>query len=349
MTEHPIFDVEPLRSAIGGEVVVPGDAGWDSARQAWNLVADQRPAIVVLASSPEDVTETIRFAREHGLRVAPQSTGHGAPSLGDLAGHDPAAHGRAERRDDRPGHAPAQVQAGAVWAAVVEAAAPHGLVALHGFSAGVGVAGYMLGGGIGWLVRSHGFASSHVRSFDVVTAVGNRLHVDEEREPDLYWALRGGGGGPVVVTSIELELFPLPEAFGGSLLWPLAQATRDRARLSRVGRERPGHPDLDGAGSYASLRSRSCPSRCGARSFARSRSRSRAASVEGNGLVAPLRAIAPPYLDTLALQPPARSAASPATRRARSRASETPSWWSRSRQRWPTRSSSSAARTCRSR
>jgi FAD binding domain len=302
MSEHPSIDVDPLRSAIGGEVVLPGDAGWDAARRAWNLVADQHPAIVVLASAPEDVTATIGFAREHGLRVAPQSTGHGATSLGDLTGTILLRMAGLDAVTIDPAARTAQVQAGARWSSVVEAAAPHGLVALHGFSGSVGVAGYTLGGGIGWLVRREGFASSHVRSFDVVTAVGNRLHVDAVREPDLFWALRGGGGGPVVVTSMELGLFPLQEVFGGSLLWPLEQAREivhayrewvanvpetltSTVRLMRF----PPLPELP-----EPLRGKELVSITLA--FTGS-------ELEGNGLVAPLRAIAAPYLDTLALLP----------------------------------------------
>jgi hypothetical protein len=302
MPEHEDVDVEPLRAAIAGEVVEPTDSGWDAARQAWNLVADQRPALVVLAAAPEDITATVRFATANGLRVAAQSTGHGATSLADLPGTILLRTSRLNGVTVDPAARTAQVQAGASWRDVVAAAGEHGLVALHGFSGGVGVAGYTLGGGIGWLARLHGFASSHVRSFDVVTAVGNQLHVDPQREPDLFWALRGGGGGPVVLTSLELELFPLDEAFAGSLLWPIEQASEvvhayrewttglpdtvtSTVRLMRF----PPAPELP-----ESLRGRSLVSITLAFTGAES---------EGSALVAPLRAMAPAYLDTLAMVP----------------------------------------------
>jgi hypothetical protein len=302
MPEHADVEVEPLRAAIAGEVVEPTDSEWDAARQAWNLVADQRPALVVLAAAPEDITATVRFAAANGLRVAAQSTGHGATSLADLAGTILLRTSRLNGVTVDPAARTAQVQAGASWRDVGAAAGEHGLVALHGFSGGVGVAGYTLGGGIGWLARRHGYASSHVRSFDVVTAVGNGLHVDPQREPDLFWALRGGGGGPVVVTSLELELFPLGEAFAGSLLWPIEQASEvvhayrewttglpdtvtSTVRLMRF----PPAPELP-----EPLRGRSLVSITLA--FAGSES-------EGNAVVAPLRAIAPAYLDTLAMVP----------------------------------------------
>jgi FAD/FMN-containing dehydrogenase len=302
MTDHAGIDLDPLRDALAGEVVSPGDPGWDDARQAWNLVADQHPALVVNAAAPEDITATVRFAAANDMRVAAQSTGHGAPSLGDLTG---AILLRTARLDGVVVDAEARtatVQAGACWRDVVAAASPHGLVALHGFSAGVGVAGYTLGGGLGWLARREGFASSHVRSFDVVTAVGNQLHVDATREPDLYWALRGGGGGAVVVTSLELELIPLGEVFAGSLLWPIEQASElvhayrewistvpdtltSTVRLMRF----PALPELP-----EPLRGRTLVSITLA--FTGS-------EAEGNALVAPLRAVAAPYLDTLATVP----------------------------------------------
>ena len=169
-------------------------------------------------AAPEDVTATVRFAREHGLRVAPQSTGHGAPSLGDLAGTILLRTAAAERRDDRPGgaHGPgagrrglARRRRGGRRARPRRAARVLGRRRRRGLHARRRHR----------LARraSEGFASTHVRSFDVVTAVGNQLHVDAEREPDLYWALRGGGGGPVVVTVDRARAVP-------------AAARRSRAR-----------------------------------------------------------------------------------------------------------------------
>jgi hypothetical protein len=304
MNEHLEVDLDPLRAAIAGDVVTASDPGWDAARQAWNLVADQHPALVVLAAAPEDVTATVRFAAANGLRVAPQSTGHGAPGLGELTGTILLRTARLNSVTIDPEARTAQVQAGACWRDVVAAAAAHDLVALHGFSPGVGVAGYVLGGGLGWLARREGFASTHVRSFDVVTAVGNELHVDAQREPDLFWALRGGGGGPVVVRSLEIELFPLGEAFAGSLLWPLEQASRivhgyrewiagvpdsvtSTIRLVRY----PPLPEVP-----EPLRGRALVSITLAFT---------GTAADGDELVAPLRALAPAYLDTLAMLPAA--------------------------------------------
>ena len=215
---------EALRRQVSGSVVGPGDDGWDAARQAWNLAVDQRPVAVVVARGAEDVAATLAFASDRGLRVAPQGTGHGATSLGalddtillrttDLAGVEV----NPERRRRSGGR-------GACRDALVGPAAEHGLVALHGLSGTVGVAGYTVAGGLGWLGRSHGLACNAATAFEVVTAGGRPVRVDAETEPDLFWALRGGGGVAAVVTALEFELFPLQEAFAGHISWPLARA-----------------------------------------------------------------------------------------------------------------------------
>lgn len=220
----PTVDVDVLRAALEGDAVVPGDPGWDAARQAWNLTADQHPALVVLAHSAADVAATVRFAAANGLRVAPQSTGHGASSMGDLAGTILLRTSRLTAVSVDPTARTASVEAGALWRDVVAPATEHGLTGLHGLSGTVGVAGYVLGGGIGWLTRRHGFASSHVRAFEVVGADGQPARVDAASDPELFWALRGGGGRPVVVTAFELELFALCEAYAGALMWPIEAA-----------------------------------------------------------------------------------------------------------------------------
>ena len=295
-------DWSGLRAAVAGDVVAPSDPDWDAARQAWNLAADQRPAVVVRAAAPSDLAATVRFAAASGLRVAPQCTGHGAMSLGDLSDAILLRTAGLSGVDVDPSARTARVQAGARWRDVVAASGEHGLAGLHGMSGGVGVAGYTLGGGIGWFARREGFASTHVRSFDVVTADGEERHVDAEREPDLFWALRGGGGAPVVVGSIELELFPLREAFAGALLWPIEQAGEivhayrtwiaaapDTVTATLKLLRMPPIPDVPEPLRGRQLVAITLVFTGGAR--------------EGEELVAPLRAVAPPYLDTLAMLP----------------------------------------------
>lgn len=214
-----------LRSVLRGAVTTPGDAGWDDARQAWNLAVDQHPALVVEAADADDVSATVRFARETGLRVAVQGTGHGAaPRGGDLA--DAILLRTSSMREVTVDAASrtARAQAGAQWGDVVRATTPHGLVALHGSSHDVGVVGYTLGGGIGWLARKHGLAATHVTGFDVVVPDGTQVRVTATECPQLFWALRGGGGSYAIVTAIEFSLFTLTEIHAGALMWPAERA-----------------------------------------------------------------------------------------------------------------------------
>ena len=219
--ETTSIDVKALRDRLAGDAVVPGDSDWDAARSAWNLTADLQPAAVVLAEHAQDVAATVDFAREHGLRVAPQGPGHGAPLLPAL---DDVLLLRTRRMtgvEVDAGARTARVQAGALWGDVVPAAAEHGLAALHGSSGTVGVVGYTVGGGVGWLSRKHGFASNAVKRFDVITADGQARTVSADSEPDLFWALRGGGGAFAVVTALEFGLVELREVYAGQLMWPL--------------------------------------------------------------------------------------------------------------------------------
>ena len=218
-------DVRELRSRIAGEVYVPGDDAWDEARQAWNLAVDQRPTAVAVVHGAADIGEVIDFARENGLRVAPQGTGHAASAFGDL--HDTILLKTHRLRDVTidPERRIARAEAGAIWVDVVEAAAEHGLAALAGSSPDVGVVGYTLGGGLSWLARKHGIGANQVTAIELVTADGEFRRVDRDHDPDLFWALRGGGGSFAVVTAIEFNLFPYEHVYAGILWFPVERAT----------------------------------------------------------------------------------------------------------------------------
>jgi FAD/FMN-containing dehydrogenase len=219
------LDAAELRSRVAGTVVFPSDEGWDEARRAWNLAADQRPGAVVYAESAEDVAAVVELAARRGYRVAPQGTGHFAPALGRL--DDETILLKTERMRgvevDAEGRR-VRVEAGVLWQEVVAAAAPHGLAALHGSAGDVGVVGYTLGGGIGWYARRHGLAANSVLAVELVTADGRVVRADAECDPELFWAVRGGGGSFGVVTALELELFPIAEVFAGALFFPIERA-----------------------------------------------------------------------------------------------------------------------------
>jgi hypothetical protein len=200
------------------------DLGWDQARRAWNLAADQRPRHVAFPETTDDVVKLVTFAAGDGLRVAPQGTGHGAGALGAI---EDAVLMRPSRMRDvaiDPDRRRARVGAGVTWGEVQAAAAAHGLAGLAGTSPEIGVVGYTLGGGLGWLARRYGLACNSVLAMDVVTAHGLLLHVDREHEPDLFWALRGGGGSFGIVTALEFALYPVRELYAGALFWPQERA-----------------------------------------------------------------------------------------------------------------------------
>jgi FAD/FMN-containing dehydrogenase len=227
-TTPMLVDVGPLRAQLEGDIVTPEDESWDEARLAWNLAVDQRPAAVALPESADDVAAVVRFAREHGLRIAPQGTGHNAAALAAAAGslEDSILLKTVRMRGVTIDSASrtARADAGVLWIEVVEAAAEHGLAALAGSSPDVGVVGYTLGGGLSWLARKHGIGANQVTAIELVTADGRFVRADAENEPDLFWALRGGGGAFGVVTAIEFNLFPITEVYAGILWFPVDRA-----------------------------------------------------------------------------------------------------------------------------
>ena len=219
----PSLDLDRLRRAVSGAVFGPGDgAAWDGARRPWSVGVDQHPAAVVEVAGADDVAAAIGFARDNGLGVMAQPTGHAASwdlhdvlllRTGALADVEVDAGARLAR-----------LGAGARWRDVQGAASGEGLAGLAGTAPHVCVTGYMLGGGLSWLGRRYGVAANSVRAFEVVTADGRRLRADAESEPDLYWALKGGGGNYAIVTGLEIDLVPVPEVYAGNLIFPMARS-----------------------------------------------------------------------------------------------------------------------------
>jgi hypothetical protein len=212
-----------LAPTLEGKVVLPEDAGFDAARKAWNLAVDQRPSMVVFPETPADVAAAVRLARELQQRIAPQATGHNAEPLGSLENTILLKTERMRAVTIDPAARTARVEAGVLAGQLSETAARYGLAAVTGTSADVGFVGYTLGGGIGVLSRRFGLASNHVRAVELVTADGELVRADHEHLPDLFWALRGGGGSFGVVTAVVTELLPVTEAYAGSLWYPIAR------------------------------------------------------------------------------------------------------------------------------
>ncbi|HWH96567.1 MAG TPA: FAD-binding protein, partial [Baekduia sp.] len=222
-TTHPLpeFAHHRLRADLDGRLLLRGDPGYDEARLPWNRSVHQEPAAVVEAVSVADVQAVVRHARAANLRVAPQGTGHGAEALGALSRAILLKTAALDAIEIDPDARTARVGAGVSAGAVAAAAGEHALAPALGLAPSVGVAGLSLGGGLGWLSRTHGLASNNVEAIDIVTAAGDALRVDAEHEPELFWALRGGGGRFAIVTGLEIALHPVDEVSAGMLAWPV--------------------------------------------------------------------------------------------------------------------------------
>ncbi|HEX5989283.1 MAG TPA: FAD-binding oxidoreductase [Solirubrobacterales bacterium] len=218
--------------AIAGRIATPADADWDQARMGWNLVADQQPEAVAFVESGEDIAAVLRFAGENGLRVSGQGTGHGAVALGSLEGAILVKTERMKGVEVDAGAGTARVEAGVLSVELAEAAQAQGLSSLPGSSPDVGVGGFHLGGGLSWFGRRYGFACNRVRAIELVTADGEARTVDADNDPDLFWALRGGGGDYAIVIALHLDLVPVKDAYAGAMLWP-AEVGADAVRLYR--------------------------------------------------------------------------------------------------------------------
>jgi FAD/FMN-containing dehydrogenase len=295
-------ELKALRSRIEGDVIGAGDDGFDAARQAFMLTVDQRPAIVALPESADDVKEIVSFAHSVGLLIAPQGTGHGASPLGDLGNAILLKTSRMRGVELDPENRSARAEAGAQWQDVAVPAAEHGLAGLAGSAPNVGVVGYTLGGGTGWLARKYGLSANSVVAAEIVLPDGTLVRADATTEPDLFWATRGGGGGMGVLTAIEIALYPVRELYAGVLFFPIARsaevlhAWREWTEsvpdeLTSIGRivQFPPIPDV--------------PEHLRGNSFVLVEAAYLGPEREGEDLMSPLRELGP-TMDTFAMMPP---------------------------------------------
>ncbi|MEV0717535.1 FAD-binding oxidoreductase [Asanoa sp. NPDC050611] len=285
-----------LADRIGGSVYERGDDGFDAAAAGFNLAFHPEPDMVARAASVADIVETVRFARAARMRIAVQGAGHGAESpidAGLLLNTSALDHLHVD-----PEARIATIGAGVRWKPVYYAAAPYGLAPVTGSSADVGAAGYLLGGGVGPLARSHGFSSDYVTGFTVVTGEGDVVEATADQNPDLFWALRGGKYGLGVVTEMRVRLVELTSVYGGSFFVDTPDIERmlrswidwthgadDRVTTSV---QAVTYPPLPGV--PAQLRDRRLLS---------VRFAFPGDPAEGERLLAPLRAAAPVYVDRM--------------------------------------------------
>ncbi|WKG05287.1 FAD-binding oxidoreductase [Mycolicibacterium sp. HK-90] len=291
--------LDGLRAHVVAPVALPGEAGYERATP-WNVAATVEPAAVVLATSAYDISNTVRYAAARGFRVGVQATGHGALAVAS----DTILVVTAEmtRVTVDPVARTARVAAGATWQHVLDAAAPYGLAGLCGSSPGVGVVGFLTGGGIGPLVRTVGLSADYVRSFELVTGTGEFLRASPDENAELFWGLRGGKSTLGIVTSVEIELLQIPEFYGGAVYFDGADAAVVVREWARWCADLPESvstsialqqlPPLPGV-----------PEPLAGRFTVAVRYAATGDFAEGERLLAPMRAVATPVLDTVAVLP----------------------------------------------
>ncbi|MGF1471313.1 MAG: FAD-binding oxidoreductase [Rubrobacteraceae bacterium] len=216
--------VERFASGLGGELIRPGDEAYDGVREIWNAMIDRRPALVARCAGVSDVISAVNFAREHDLLVSVRGGGHNV--AGSAVCDDGLMIDLSPMKGIRVDLAAMTARAapGVVWSEFDRETQAFGLATTGGLVGSTGIAGYTLGGGYGWLQGKHGLACDNLISADLVTADGRLLRADEDENPDLFWALRGGGGNFGVVTSFEYRLHRLDQVLAGPVFHPAERA-----------------------------------------------------------------------------------------------------------------------------
>ena len=217
--------LEELRSRLTGTLILPGDDEYDRARTIWNAAIDRRPGVIVRCATTADVVQALRLARESGSALAVRGGGH------NIAGSALCDDGlvidlsQMKAVDVDPVSRRVTVEGGALLADLDAATQVHGLATPLGINSTTGVAGLTLGGGFGWLSRKHGMTIDNLESAEVVTARGEVVRASRTEHPDLFWAIRGGGGNFGVVTRFEFTLHPLgPDLMSGLIVYPFSEA-----------------------------------------------------------------------------------------------------------------------------
>ena len=222
MEERTDFGTKLLASLLKGTALAAGDPGFQEACSGFNTAHSSNPDIVVLADSTADVVAAVRHAAARDLPLSVHSTGHGYP--GNTTGSMLINTSNMQELNVDPSTGTARASAGVRWDSVIAQAAPHGLAPLNGSSTDVGVIGYTLGGGMGPMGRTFGFAADHVNAIEIVVADGSLQLVTAESEPELFWALCGGKCAVGIVTHIDFNLMPVPEVYGGPIFFSPSDA-----------------------------------------------------------------------------------------------------------------------------
>jgi FAD/FMN-containing dehydrogenase len=213
-----------LRATLRGELILPGDAAYETARRIWNGAIDRHPALIVRCADVDDVRRAVEFGRESHLDIAVRGGGHSFPGFSTCDGGLVIDLSQMKDVTVNPQNQSARAEPGVTLGELIEATQVYGLGTNTGTVSDTGIAGLTLGGGIGWLMGKYGLTCDNVRSFDVVTADARLVRANAIEHPDLYWGLRGGGGNFGVVTAFEYQLHPLGTILGGMVAHPLSRA-----------------------------------------------------------------------------------------------------------------------------
>jgi len=289
-----------LQAVLPGQVLLPGSPGWDAARLGWALNVDQHPLAVVTAQDPEDVVAVVRCAARHGLSVSTQPVGHGATTA--LTGTVMVRTAALQEIDIDVERRVARVGAGVKWGTLLAALEPTGLTALAGSSPDPSVVGFTLGGGLSWFSRALGLSAHSTVAFDVVDARGVRRRVSSTSDPDLFWAMRGGGGDFGVVLAMENVLHDVGPVIGGRMLWPLEMARPVLRAFRRITADAPDELTL-WAHLFRFPPLPELPEQVRGRAFVSVDLTFLGAQAEVDALLAPLRAVPVRVLDTVGVVP----------------------------------------------
>jgi hypothetical protein len=292
--------IATLQARVAGKVSFPGEPGYELS-VPWNVAVPMMPRAVIAVSGAEDVAEVVRFAAAHRLRVVVQRTGHGAVATD---GNDILLihTGRLGGLEIDPQARVARIGAGLVWQDVIHAAAAHGLAPLAGSAPGVGVVGFLTGGGIGPLVRTFGLSSDSVRAFDVVTGNGRRIRATAEENPEVFWGLRGGKATLGIVCAVEIDLHPIAELHGGAIYFDGEDAAAVLHAWGTWAGALPEHANTSVALLQLPPLPQVPPPLAGRLTVA-VRFASTASCEVCQALLAPLRAVATPLIDTVGPMP----------------------------------------------
>jgi FAD/FMN-containing dehydrogenase len=240
MTNITEEQITNLQGSISGSVIVPGDTHYDEARIIWNAMIDRKPGVIIQCSTTADVPPSIAFARKHNLEITIRGAGHNIAGNSISDGGLVIDFSNMKNVNVDTATSRATVEPGATLGDFDAAVQAHGLATPVGINSTTGMAGLTIGGGFGWLSRKYGMTVDNLLSVNLVTVEGVSITASADENPDLFWAVRGGGGNFGVITQFEYALYPVgPDVLAGLIVYPLKQARQVLNRYREFTRDAP--------------------------------------------------------------------------------------------------------------